>query len=110
MYIHFEFQNVISLGLSAVGAIGTVVQANEISSLRSDVDQKAASTDLANALAQITSLVSTVNTLSATVTTLSSSSTSSDVTALTTKVTSICSTVKIQNIKLRLLYELNHFF
>ena len=103
MSIQFKFQNFISLGLSAVGAIGTVVQANEISALRSYVDEKAASTDLANALARITSLESTLSTLSATVTTLSSSSSSSssDVTALATKVASICTTVKIENVKLK---------
>ena len=85
-------QNFISLGLSAVGAIGTVVQANEISSLRSDVGEKATSTALTDALARITSLESTVNTLSATVTTLSSSGSSS-----ATSLTSICTVVRIRN-------------
>jgi hypothetical protein len=87
-------QNFISLGLGAVGAIGTVVQANEISSLRSYIDEKAASTDLSNALARLTTLESTLNTLSATVTTLSGSSGSSS-----TSLASICTTVIIKNIK-----------
>ena len=44
------------IGLGAAGAIGSAVQAGQLSSLSSKVDEKASQTDLTSALARITAL------------------------------------------------------
>ena len=62
--IDLALQGMLGLGLGTVGAIGSAVQAGTLSTLRTDVDAKATSTDLTTANTKITALETTVGTLS----------------------------------------------
>ena len=64
-YVHLIiFQSVVSLGLGATGAIGSAVQAGQLTSLGNKVDEKASATDLTSAVGRISSLETATTTTS----------------------------------------------
>ena len=69
----FKARPFFNFAVGAAGAVGTLVQAGQISSISEKVDERALSTDLTAAVNRIAALETTVNTLSGSGTSASAS-------------------------------------
>ena len=63
-FIFFEARPFFNFAVGAAGAVGTLIQAGQISSISQKVDERALSTDLTAAVNRIAALETSVNALS----------------------------------------------